>query len=158
EFLIAMLAIWKAGGAYMPVDPRQPAKRLAQMVRQSGARLVLASAACFASCAAALAAEAAANDPTILPLAGWPVAEGAAGETPRALPTQLAYVLFTSGSTGVPKGVMIEHHSMLNHLQAKVVDLGLTASDRVAQTAAPTFDISIWQFLAVLLVGGSVAI
>src|SRR5262249_12007704 len=47
EFLIAMLAIWKAGGAYMPVDPRQPAKRLAQMVRQSGARLVLASAACF---------------------------------------------------------------------------------------------------------------
>jgi amino acid adenylation domain-containing protein len=65
-------------------------------------------------------------------------------------------VIYTSGSTGLPKGALVEHKGMLNHLYAKIVDLQLTAADRVAQTASQCFDISVWQALAALLVGGQV--
>ena len=70
----------------------------------------------------------------------------------------LAYVIYTSGSTGAPKGAMIEHRGMINHLFAKISDLKLTSNDCVAQTARISFDISVWQFLAALLVGGRVHI
>lgn len=67
---------------------------------------------------------------------------------------QLAYIYFTSGSTGQPKGAMVEHAGMLNHLLAKVDDLGICAGVVVAQTAPQCFDISLWQLLAALLAGG----
>ena len=70
----------------------------------------------------------------------------------------LAYVIYTSGSTGEPKGVMIEQGGMLNHLWAKIEDLELRDGDVVAQTAAVSFDISVWQYLAALLVGGRVEV
>jgi non-ribosomal peptide synthetase component F len=70
----------------------------------------------------------------------------------------MAYVIYTSGSTGVPKGVMIEHQGMLNHLYAKLSHLQLTHEDIIAQNASQCFDISIWQFLAALLVGGTTVI
>src|ERR1044071_2686950 len=73
-------------------------------------------------------------------------------------PRNLAYVIYTSGSTGVPKGVMVEHLGMLNHLYAKIHAIKIVSSDVVAQTASQCFDISVWQFLAVLLVGGKVLI
>jgi amino acid adenylation domain-containing protein len=66
------------------------------------------------------------------------------------------YVLFTSGSTGNPKGAVVEHLGMLNHLWAKVVDLELTGADVIAQTAPLGFDISVWQMLCPLLIGGQV--
>ncbi len=75
-----------------------------------------------------------------------------------AMPGSLAYVIYTSGSTGKPKGAMVEQRGMLNHLFAKVVDLELTAADVVAQTAPACFDISVWQMLAPLAVGGCVEI
>jgi amino acid adenylation domain-containing protein len=76
----------------------------------------------------------------------------------RATPNNLAYVIYTSGSTGTPKGAMLEQRGMVNHLYAKIADLNLGANDVVAQTASQTFDISIWQFLVALLVGGKVEI
>ena len=76
------------------------------------------------------------------------------GTTPRSL----AYVIYTSGSTGMPKGAMVEHRGMLNHLYAKIDALDLAATDNVAQTASQCFDISVWQFLAALVVGGRVQI
>src|SRR5262249_36870670 len=76
----------------------------------------------------------------------------------RGKPEDLAYVIYTSGSTGVPKGAMIEHRGMVNHLYAKIEDLKLTGADAVAQTASQCFDISVWQSLAPLLVGGRVHI
>lgn len=71
---------------------------------------------------------------------------------------QLAYVIYTSGSTGKPKGVMVEHTGMLNHLYAKIHDLGLDQSSVVAQTASQSFDISVWQFVVALLIGGQTKI
>src|SRR5262249_38727891 len=73
-------------------------------------------------------------------------------------PDELAYVIFTSGSTGMPKGVMIAQRGMLNHLHVKCRDLGLGATDVVAQNAPQSFDISIWQMLSPLLVGARVEI
>src|SRR6478609_9039517 len=70
--------------------------------------------------------------------------------------SNLAYVMYTSGSTGRPKGVMIEHGGMQNHLYAKIEELGLSEEDKVAATAPSSFDISIWQMTAALLVGGCV--
>src|SRR5262249_800602 len=68
------------------------------------------------------------------------------------------YVIYTSGSTGTPKGAMVTHRGMLNHLEAKVHDLRLEPGDVVAQTASQCFDISVWQLLVALLVGGRVRI
>ncbi len=76
----------------------------------------------------------------------------------RCYPENLAYVIYTSGSTGEPKGAMLEHCGMLNHLYAMVTNLQLSATDVVAQTATQTFDISVWQFLVALLIGGRVEI
>src|SRR6266487_216907 len=73
-------------------------------------------------------------------------------------PCRLAYVIYTSGSTGMPKGAMVEQRGMVNHLLAKVAWLGLGAGDVVAATASPSFDISVWQMLAVLLAGGRVEV
>src|SRR5437763_11336699 len=69
-------------------------------------------------------------------------------------PDQLAYISFTSGSTGEPKGAMCEHAGMLNHLFAKIDDLRIDEGTVVAQTAPQCFDISLWQLMAALLVGG----
>ena len=157
DFLTAVLGILAAGGAYLPLDPRQPERRLTQIVRQSGATLILASAPFREACAAALGE----GGPAVLSLEellAAPSGMRRAAPLPSLFPEQLAYILFTSGSTGSPKGAMLAHQGMLNHLFAKVLDLELTAGDRVAQTAAPTFDISVWQFLAALLVGGRIEI
>lgn len=70
----------------------------------------------------------------------------------------LSYIIYTSGTTGTPKGAMIHHGGMLNHLYAKINDLQMLEDDIVAQTAPATFDISIWQFLAALISGGRVHI
>src|SRR5256714_13641342 len=70
-------------------------------------------------------------------------------------PDQLAYIYFTSGSTGEPKGAMCEHVGMLNHLYAKIDDLEIGEGQVVAQTAPQCFDISLWQLLSALLTGGA---
>ena len=72
----------------------------------------------------------------------------------RCRPDQLAYIYFTSGSTGEPKGAMCEHAGMLNHLYAKIDDLEIGEGQVVAQTAPQCFDISLWQLVSALLVGG----
>ncbi|GAB3845624.1 hypothetical protein GCM10029963_24180 [Micromonospora andamanensis] len=71
---------------------------------------------------------------------------------------EVRYCIFTSGTTGRPKGATVEHQGMLNHLWAKVADLDLSGADRLAFTAPLVFDISIWQMLAPLLCGGTVEV
>ncbi|HEY2738590.1 MAG TPA: amino acid adenylation domain-containing protein, partial [Thermoanaerobaculia bacterium] len=147
--LTALLAILKAGGAYLPLDPRHPRQRQRLLLERSNAALVLASRR-FSSTLDLPC-------PPVVEIESLSAVTGAVAERSRLQPS-LAYVLYTSGSTGVPKGALVEHRGMLNHMQAKIEDLGLTATDIVAQTAALTFDISVWQLLAALLVGGRVQI
>jgi amino acid adenylation domain-containing protein len=160
-FLTAVLAVFKAGGAYLPLDPRHPAQRIAQVVGRSGARLALATREFAPLLDEALGRATAPEEerPRVLYVEDLLALEGAEENLPvRTTRDGLAYVLFTSGSTGTPKGVMIEHAGMLNHLYVMNDTLGLSASDVVAQTASQCFDISVWQFLSVLLVGGRVEI
>ncbi|XXY48792.1 amino acid adenylation domain-containing protein [Sorangium sp. So ce269] len=153
ELVAAILGVFKAGGAYMPLDADWPDQRLATALARSRARALVCAAssrgragalnAAPALCIAELLASAPAPR-------GSSPAEGSADD--------LAYVLFTSGSTGTPKGVMVTHAGMLNQQFAKVVELGLGTGDTMAQIARQTFDISVWQLLNLLLVGGRVLI
>jgi amino acid adenylation domain-containing protein len=157
DWLAALVGVLKTGGAFLPLDPAQPPARLARLLERSGAGWLLAEMPLLREL------EAAAIEPGAQPaqrldlgaLLALPSAPQRA-MVPSAGPERLAYVIFTSGSTGVPKGAMVHHRGMCNHLQAKIRDLGLSAADCVAQTAAQSFDISIWQMLAALLVGGRV--
>ncbi len=162
DFLTTVLAVWKAGGAYLPLDHRHPAERLRQVVEQSGTRLVLVERSFAQALGEPLMAQVAEGtvrlrviDELLLP-AGDPDEED--DLPPAALPGNLAYVIYTSGSTGVPKGAMVEHRGMANHLRAKVEALALGAADVVAQNASHTFDISVWQHFAALAAGGRIQI
>ncbi|MCR8966025.1 non-ribosomal peptide synthetase [Brevibacillus laterosporus] len=76
----------------------------------------------------------------------------------RINPTNLSYIIYTSGSSGKPKGAMVEHQGMVNHLYAKINDLNLSASSIIAQNASHCFDISVWQIFAALICGGTTII
>jgi amino acid adenylation domain-containing protein len=152
DWLVAVLAVFKAGGVYLPIEPQFPAARIATTLRRAGCRLVLTEAGSTATLDEALGAlpgterlliDAARAEGHPDGDLGVPVGAG-----------QLAYIYFTSGSTGEPKGAMCEHAGLLNHLLAKITDLGIGEGDVVAQTAPQCFDISLWQLVAALLVGG----
>ncbi|SNS45114.1 amino acid adenylation domain-containing protein [Actinomadura mexicana] len=153
--IAAFLAIELVGALYVPADETWPAARVRDVLDQAGASVLvtvdvpdrtapaLLEGAAEAGCRVAPAARADG-------LAPW------AGEPRLSAPDQPRYVLFTSGSTGRPKGAVVEHQGMLNHLWAKIIDLELTGDDVVAFTAPLGFDISIWQMLCPLLLGGRV--
>jgi amino acid adenylation domain-containing protein len=156
DFLTAILAVFKAGGAYLPLDPHHPVDRLQQVLVQSQVPLILTSSA-WTSMLAPMMGDL--LNSQLVEFSQLTAADSDRANLPtRCTPANLAYVIFTSGSTGIPKGVMLEQRGMVNHLYAKVTALGLCAGDIVAQTAAQTFDISVWQFLVPLLVGGTVEI
>ena len=177
-FLIGILAILKAGGAYLPLDPHHPSQRLSQVIGQcqmstnqlsetlvgmptpaGEANLVIAArnqANLLESTCAQFDGE---QCPQFLYLEDLLEQDYDDHDLPLAVtPQHLAYVIFTSGSTGVPKGAMIEQAGMLNHLQVMNQVLELGSEDVVAQTASQCFDISVWQYLSALMVGGCVQI
>ncbi|SDL85551.1 amino acid adenylation domain-containing protein [Geodermatophilus siccatus] len=152
DWLTAVLAVFKAGGAYLPVEPHFPADRIARTLSRAECRLVLTEPGSTASLDAALEEL---PDVEVLRV-GAAVQEGHPdGDLGIAVaPDQLAYVYFTSGSTGEPKGAMCEHAGMLNHLVAKIDDLRIGEGLTVAQVAPQCFDISLWQLVSALLAGG----
>ena len=157
--LISILAIYKTGGAYLPLDPHHPAARLGRVIEHSRCSIVLATTAFASTLTHALEEVPAELCPEPLYYEEMMQASQCEENFPVcSTPRDLAYVIYTSGSTGMPKGAMVEQRGMLNHIHAKIDALALTAGDRVAQTASQCFDISVWQFLAALLVGGSVQI
>ncbi len=158
--LTMMIAVQEAGAAMLPLDVNHPPERLAELVTLSRPPVVLMSEsarALWQQISAALPEP----PPCLLAEALWQPGDDAEDDAFRPTPGRpedLAYVIFTSGSTGTPKGVMVEQRGMLNNIYGKVPSLGLSAADRIAQTASPAFDISVWQFLAAPLLGGTVHI
>ncbi|MEV6678946.1 amino acid adenylation domain-containing protein [Streptomyces erythrochromogenes] len=148
----AVLAVLKSGGAYLPVEPRFPADRVAAMITRASCRFALTGPGVTTSLRRTLQLH---RDMQAVDI-GTAYTEGhAAGDPGLSVPADsLAYIYFTSGSTGEPKGVMCEHAGMLNHLYAKISDLGIGPGQTVAQTAPQCFDISLWQLLAGPLAGG----
>src|SRR6266404_3143565 len=159
DLLICILAVFKTGGVYVPVDPLYPPDRLRHVLDLSESRVILTGSESSHKLRSILAETASVDGPVILE-SGELLTETREGPTFRSRRDQnsLAYLIFTSGSTGTPKGAMVEHRGMLNHLYAKIGTLSLTKADAIAETASQSFDISIWQFLAALLVGGRVHI
>lgn len=152
DWLAATLAVFKAGGAYLPIEPHFPADRVAATLSRAGCRLVLTEAGSTQMLDRALESVPGAEKLLIETAYAEPHAAGDLGV--RVDAGQLAYIYFTSGSTGEPKGAMCEHAGFLNHLHAKIDDLGIGEGSVVAQTAPQCFDISLWQLVSSLLVGG----
>ncbi|HKH48874.1 MAG TPA: amino acid adenylation domain-containing protein, partial [Thermoanaerobaculia bacterium] len=152
ELIVALYAVHKAGGAYLPLDRSHPDERLSQMLADSGAPVVLtlaldrerfadqAAVVCLDSEAEALAAESAVRPP--LEVAG----------------DHLAYVIFTSGSTGAPKGAMNTHAAISNRILWMQAAYRLGASDRVLQKTPSTFDVSVWEFFWPLVAGARLVV
>src|SRR5260370_11116287 len=149
--MAAMLRIFRAGGAYFPIEPHFPADRIARTLSRAGCRLVLTERGSTAMLDQALDSLSPVQRLFIEALYEEGYSDGDLGVG--VPPGQLAYIYFTSGSTGEPKGAMCEHAGMLNHIYAKIDDLGIGEGDVVAQTATQCFDISLWQLVAALLVG-----
>ncbi|MCX6316578.1 MAG: amino acid adenylation domain-containing protein, partial [Bacteroidetes bacterium] len=160
ELLISMVSIFQCGAVYIPIDVDYPAERIQAILADSGATVVLTSkdqeerlkllqinlpALKHITCVDELK-----GLPPIKPVQLRGEADPSA--------SMLAYMIYTSGTTGKPKGAMVHHLGMLNHLYAKINDLRIVPGDVVAQTASPCFDISIWQFLAALLTGATTLI
>lgn len=157
-WLAAVLAVFKAGGTYLPVEPHFPGDRIATMLTRAACRFVLAETGSTAGLDRAL------DTLPGIEVLGLDAAhdDARSPDDPHGThdpglqipPHALAYIFFTSGSTGEPKGAMCEHAGLLNHLYAKIDDLGIGETDTVAQTAPQCFDISLWQLLSALLTGG----
>ncbi|MDH6213591.1 non-ribosomal peptide synthetase [Streptomyces pseudovenezuelae] len=145
DWLASVLAVLKAGGVYLPVEPHFPADRIARTLGRAGCGLVLTERGSDTNLAAIdrLFVETAYAEDHADGDLGVPVTAD-----------QAAYIYFTSGSTGEPKGAMCEHAGFLNHVLAKIEDLGFDTGGTVAQTAPQCFDISLWQLVSALLVGG----
>ncbi|MGW5786156.1 non-ribosomal peptide synthetase [Streptomyces sp. NPDC003757] len=141
ELLAALLGVWKAGSAWVPVDPAHPAERVAYVLRDAGAGLVLAGSAMT-------------SPVDVLPIAEDLRADAVAEPAP-GTPGEVAYVLYTSGSTGRPKGVVVEHGSLAAYLTwAAGAYPGLAGQSLVHSTLC--FDLTVTGLLGPLLVGGSV--
>ncbi|GIO85791.1 plipastatin synthase subunit C [Paenibacillus faecis] len=151
----SILAIWKLGAAYIPVDVSYPEERKAGIVADSEAKIIVT----LSDYADEGLRHRYPGRLVEMDLLVRPADQEAESDLdlPVAM-TDLAYTLFTSGSTGRPKGVMIEHLGMLNHIWAEADDLGLNDQLIFAQTANHCFDISVWQLFGALVLGGTTAI
>jgi amino acid adenylation domain-containing protein/thioester reductase-like protein len=145
-----ILGIWKAGAAYLPLALDQPPERLAFMARDAGARtlIVLDGHVVPPSLAEAVR--------TILRPEDWGTSAQSLRPGIAGTPQDLAYIIYTSGTTGMPKGVLIQHDSLINVAYMSGETFGLTAEDRVPLVATPGFDASLWELGMGLLHGGAI--
>ncbi|HEU0076033.1 MAG TPA: amino acid adenylation domain-containing protein, partial [Longimicrobiaceae bacterium] len=149
ELAIAVLAVLKAGGAFVPLDPEYPAERLAFVLADSGAALVLTRAAFRERLPESDAAVVCLGEP-------GPAPGPTESLEDRTLADNLAYAIYTSGSTGRPKAAMVSHRSLVAYSQAMVRALGLRGDDRFLQFASPGFDVLIEELFPAWTAGAAV--
>ncbi|OUM05318.1 hypothetical protein BW686_21700 [Pseudomonas syringae] len=149
SMVIGLLAILKAGGSYVPLDPTYPADRMAYMLHDSAPTAVLTQRA-TRDLLADVSVPVIDLDAWSLPLQDQPVANP---HVPGLTSAHLAYVLYTSGSTGTPKGVMNEHRGVVNRLLWARDHYTVNETDRVLQKTPFGFDVSVWEFFLPLLAG-----
>jgi arthrofactin-type cyclic lipopeptide synthetase C len=158
EMVVALLAVLKAGGAYVPLDPAYPEERL---------RFLLEDSAPVALLTQGHLRELLAGLSPALPVLDLTAENSPWNELPETnldprgiglTSSHLTYVIYTSGSTGVPKGVLVEHANLFNTLVATSSQLRLGSQDRIPFVSGQAFDISLFELLTVLTVGGTVEI
>ena len=153
EMLVGLLAVLKAGGAYLPLDPEYPPERIRFMIEDSQARVVLtqnsllhrlpnsaAQTICLDADCSAFSNE---NSENVQSL---------------ALPDNLAYVIYTSGSTGRPKGVLVAHRGVTNVIEASCKSLEINRSSRILQGASLSFDASVLEIFMALAGGATLCL
>ncbi|HEY0726768.1 MAG TPA: amino acid adenylation domain-containing protein, partial [Pyrinomonadaceae bacterium] len=139
EMVVALLGVLKAGGAYLPLDPAYPQTRLAFMLKDVGARLVITR--------------------EYLERNAGEVAAGQVSNPDQSFSIDnAAYVIFTSGSMGTPKGVVITHRALSNHCFAVADEYELRDSDRVLQFASLSFDVAAEEIFPTLLAGATIVL
>jgi amino acid adenylation domain-containing protein len=176
DFLTAVLAVFKAGGAYVPLDPTYPRERVRYMLEDSEAAFVISNAALIDIFGAVIAGagrvrallslEGDASGSAVqrveppLALVGPDAIAVAAAVRPAVAMavSDRAYMIYTSGSSGRPKGAICRHDGALNHLYGELEGLGIDAAFSFLQTAASSSDISVWQFMAPLVFGGATVV
>lgn len=147
ELVIALVAVLRAGAAYLPLDLAHPDERLARILASAQPVCVLAAAEDSARMAGV---------PVLAP-EQWTALSFAAPWADPA-PSDAAYVIYTSGSTGEPKGVVIEHRAIVNRLLWMREHYSIRADDRVLQKTPATFDVSVWEFFLPLLCGATLVV
>ncbi|MHB8061924.1 MAG: amino acid adenylation domain-containing protein [Ruminiclostridium sp.] len=147
EMIVGIYGILKAGAAYMPIDRLYPEDRIEYMVTNSRANIILAQHT-----------EEAEGYPVKVISLFKDTEWSAATENPvnTGSDTNLAYIIYTSGTTGRPKGVMIEHRSIVNRLHWMQKEYPLSEADVILQKTTYTFDVSVWELLWWSLTGASV--
>ena len=155
--IVGMLAILKAGGAYLPLDPSYPADRLAYMVEDSGAGILLAQRHLSGTVPAGAARVVVIDDVGDDDDAGDDATDRGAPPVP-VRPDNLAYAIYTSGSTGRPKGALLTHRNVDRLLAATQADFAFAADDVWTLFHSFAFDFSVWEIFGALCTGGRLVI
>jgi D-alanine--poly(phosphoribitol) ligase subunit 1 len=148
--VVGIYGVLKAGGAYLPLSPEDPPERIAYVVANAGARVVLVQGV--------TASKAPAGVPAINLEDPHVYAGPAANPALVNRPDDLAYVIYTSGSTGKPKGVMIEHSSVVNRLHWMQQAYPIDECDVLLQKTPYSFDVSVWELFWGLIEGASLCL
>lgn len=147
ELVIALVAVLRAGGTYLPLDLEHPADRIATILDSADPAVVLAQ-----------------DDPhglygtRLLQPADWPTTTAQAAVAEYPAPDDAAYVIYTSGSTGTPKGVLVTHRAIVNRLLWMGEHYGFGPQDRILQKTPATFDVSVWEFFLSFITGGTLVV
>ena len=144
EFVVAMLAVLKAGAAYLPIDPAYPDERIEYLISDARPKTVIGRDELDAAekAAAQLSDVAPTDDDRLHPL----------------LPGHLAYVIYTSGSTGQPKGVAVSHQAIAEHVECFIAEWSMTAEDRLLQSSSVSFDASLLDLFITLSLGAQLIV
>ncbi|WKG10292.1 amino acid adenylation domain-containing protein [Nocardia sp. PE-7] len=154
DLVVAMYAVTQTGAAYVPVDPDQPADRVAHVLETAAPACVLTTTRDGFAAVSAPVIAIDTVDTSAVSTAPIPASE----RIGVLRPENTAYLIFTSGSTGKPKGVAVSHGAVVNQLLWKTAAFGLGRDDSVLLKTAATFDLSVWEFWSAAVCGGRLVI
>jgi amino acid adenylation domain-containing protein len=149
DLVIGLLAVLKAGGSYLPLDPTYPPHRLAFILGDAAAAMLLTEERLWASLGPADQARALCLD------RAWPLISQQSRQNPGLRAANLAYLIYTSGSSGQPHGILVGQDSLVNLIYWHQAAFGVTAWDRASQLASSGFDASVWEMWPYLTAGAS---
>ncbi len=159
DFLTGIIATFKIGGTFIPLDPTHPNMRVLQLINQCQTDFILTSNKYTEQLKNGIFPSLTITTPKIIILDGHGISNRTMNlPLNSTINTDPAYIIFTSGSTGEPKGAIVSMRGTVNHALAMIDTLNFNESDILAQTAPQSCDISVWQFITPLVAGGTVCI